>query len=493
MSLVLVMNQAVRDRGLVPLNSLTAAQWSVLWDFADRLRELGYTESNVSSAMNVADHCLRNYRAWPAHVQSCRRKKAKDPCALLSAFFLIEESVVESELEALLGREVIQLLLDMDFIGLAEAGKLYFRYYLYPLLGTFIITDGCLSNPELHDQVYYLGTDSHTLARLTPRSKVGMALDHCTGSGAHALLAACHSGRSFGLDINPRALQFARFNARLNRLDNVSFLESDCYQNVRPGSLGAQPPCRFDLITANPPFVPSPEKLALFREGGATGEEVTERIVAGLPEMLAADGIFSMITNVPNFAKQTFFQRCEKWLSSDQTWGMVVLSNRRYTSIEYILVQHAPVSFDDYGSYFQSWLDCYESVELESITDSQVYLFRSPYPWRVDRRYGHPTQAVSGFIETWIRSLRSYLPGTSAHYRIQSGLETPRWEEGRSRVYLEWKPDYRWWQPEGRWLEGPAARLLSDFESHPDGLAGQSCDSDALTELLGHHLVTLAG
>ncbi len=280
----------------LPLISPLGRQWATLHTLADRLRDLGYTETGASQSMDVFDHCVRDWSAWPAHVRSCRLRRETDPCAFLTAFFLIEESVEESDLERLLGAEAVALMKSLKWIGHND-GKLYFRFFLYPLLDHYFLTDGQGSNPNHADQVYHLGADSHLLARLAPRPKAESAFDHCTGSGVHAVLAARHCRHSFGVDINPRALDFARFNARWNRHPNAHFIQSDCYQDATPKTLGQAP--RFALITANPPFVPTPQALSLCRGGGVTGEEVTEKIIRGLPEALEPQGIFSMVTNIP--------------------------------------------------------------------------------------------------------------------------------------------------------------------------------------------------
>jgi carbamoyltransferase len=473
-----------------PLLSPSEAEWPVLRKLADRLQELGYTDFGVSKSMGLGDHCTRHFRAWPAHVRSCRRQQETSPCALLTAFFLIEESVAPDTLKSLLGGDVVALMRKLNWIDL-NGDKFYFRYFLYPLSGVFLLTDGPVSNPNDHNQVYHLGSDSHFLARLAPRPRVALSLDHCTGSGVQAVLAARHSQRVWGLDVNPRALQFARVNARLNGLENAEFLESDCYQNVQPELLGLEGPPKFDLITANPPFVPTPETLSLCRGGGVSGEDITEKILRGLPEMLSANGVFSMITNIPIFTDQTFFERCENWLNDGQTWGMAVLSNHKWTLESYIMAQQTPVSFENYGSNFQLWLDAYESVGLEGITNSQVYLFRSAHAFRIDRRYGFPSACVAEFIEAWIASLRAFDPSRAVDYRLHPGLEKIWWLEDQSRVYAEWKPDHHWWQPQGVWLEGAAARALHLFRTHPQGLASDRCDPVGLSLLLADHLVTL--
>ena len=462
--------------------------WPILWKFADRLRELGYTEEGVSQAMGLVDHSTRDVSLWPVHLRRCREQAKTNPCGLLAAFFFFEEAVPRPQLEELLGEDVVDVLDRLFLVDQYDDGSMFFRFYLFPLLGRLILTDGHISNRNHLDQVYPLGSDSHSLARLAPRPKVGSSLDLCTGSGVHAILASSHSQRPFGLDINPRALDFARFNATWNKLENVEFLQSDCYQGVNSETLRG--PCQFELITANPPFVPTPETISLCRGGGLSGEEVTERIIRGLPAMLSPDGTFSMITNVPHFRDHTFFQRCEDWLGSEHTWGMVMLSNHYWSLGAYIASHLRPGHPHDFLKDFHRWLESYESVGLQTITNSQVYLFRSARPWRIDRYYGYPNVSVSSFIERWLASLRAVGSASKATYRLHPGIEKVCWMEGREKAYLEWNPEHQWWQPKSLWLEGPIARALERFQSHP-GLSGDNFEPEVLARLLSDHLVTL--
>jgi hypothetical protein len=208
--------------------------------------------------------------------------------------------------------------------------------------------------------------------------------------------------------------------------------------------------------------------------------------------MLSPSGIFSMITNVPVFANQTFFERCERWLDSSESWGMVVLSNHKWTPASYTLAHQSPVTFENYGGHFQLWLDAYESVQLEAVTNSQVYIFRSPHAWRIERNFVYAYDCASPFIESWIASLRAFQTDPAVGYQLHPGLEKIWWLEGRTRVYLQWKQDYQWWQPQGVWLEGPAAQAVQELQQHPRGLAGDRCDPRGLSPLLCAHLVTLA-
>lgn len=477
----------------LPLIMPAQQDWPILWKFADRLRELGFSEDAVSRSMGQRDYTVRDVSLWPAQLRNCRLRAAVDPCGLLSAFFFLEESVPRQQLIELLGDDVVDCLDRLYLIDSNDdGGTVFFRFQLHPLMDRFILTDGHISNRNFPDQVYPLGSDSHTLARMAPRLKAQRSLDLCTGSGIHAVLSGVHCEQAFGLDINPRALDFSCFNAIWNRLPHVAFLESDCYQNVDSETLGFDDACQFDLITANPPFVPTPEVIALCRGGGQTGEEVTEKIVAGLPRMLKADGIFSMVTNVPHFRDHTFFERCETWLGKGETWGMVMLNSHYWGLASYIASHIVPAPPKTFADDLRRWLDSYAAVGMETITNSQVYLFRSSYPWRIDRLFCYPNRVVSPFVESWLASLRAFQSGSPARYRLHPGLEKVWWLEGRSKVFLEWDQEHRWWQPNNGWLEGSLARAVERFQSHPEGLDSDEFETEVLAELLSEHLITLA-
>ena len=73
------------------------------------------------------------------------------------------------------------------------------------------------------DFVPGIQSPSVTLAKLAVRRRVAAALDLGTGCGIQALLAAKHAEHVVATDVNPRALAFAGFNARLNGIDNIEF------------------------------------------------------------------------------------------------------------------------------------------------------------------------------------------------------------------------------------------------------------------------------
>ncbi len=139
------------------------------------------------------------------------------------------------------------------------------------------------------------------LTRTAERSMFGRALDLCTGSGCIALAFAEHrpTWQVTATDISAPATELAWENAlRLGVAHHLRVLVSDLF--------GALPEAeRFELITANPPYIPSGDigalaadirdhepRLAL--DGGADGLDVLRRIVAQAPARLEAGGVLAV-------------------------------------------------------------------------------------------------------------------------------------------------------------------------------------------------------
>jgi release factor glutamine methyltransferase len=80
---------------------------------------------------------------------------------------------------------------------------------------------------------------------LAPGARV---LDLCTGSGAVAIAAALRGASVTAVDVSRRALLSVRLNARLNGV-RVRVRHGDLFDAVRGE--------RFDLIVANPPYLPA--------------------------------------------------------------------------------------------------------------------------------------------------------------------------------------------------------------------------------------------
>ncbi|MGQ0842886.1 MAG: HemK2/MTQ2 family protein methyltransferase [Sporichthyaceae bacterium] len=113
------------------------------------------------------------------------------------------------------------------------------------------------------------------------------ALDIGTGTGRIALaLKAAGAAHVQAVDVSRRAVLSARINARLHRLP-LRVRRSDVLGHVEE---------RFDLIVANPPYVPSGGPMprrgrSRTWHGGADGRAVLDRVCRDAPRLLKPNGV----------------------------------------------------------------------------------------------------------------------------------------------------------------------------------------------------------
>jgi release factor glutamine methyltransferase len=138
------------------------------------------------------------------------------------------------------------------------------------------------------------------LERTRALSLSARTLDLCTGSGCVAVTIAKERPTSFvmGADLSKDALVVARENAIRLGAVRCGFVRSDLFAAI-PAD------CHFDLVTANPPYIPRgdiPTLMADVRDfeprlaldGGPDGLDLVRRIVEDAPRFLAPGGVLAM-------------------------------------------------------------------------------------------------------------------------------------------------------------------------------------------------------
>ncbi|MFJ4831812.1 HemK2/MTQ2 family protein methyltransferase [Streptomyces sp. NPDC088747] len=184
--------------------------------------------------------------------------------------------------------------------------------------------------------VYRPQADTHLLADALAREDLRPAaevLEIGTGTGALALSAASRGARVTAVDVSWRAVATARLNALHRRLP----------LRVLHGDFTARTSGRtFDMILANPPYVPSPNKGLPSRgparawEAGPDGRLVIDRICASAPSLLRPGGTLLMVHSAMSGAERTL-HRLEKAGLAGQAlatavvpWGPVLRSRRAW-------------------------------------------------------------------------------------------------------------------------------------------------------------------
>ncbi len=297
-----------------------------------RLSSIGFAEEAVRGRLGLGD--LNDLQLRAAPIYRAERLEARDPLASAIDLFVLQGTLPVAELNNLFGAAERAALITCGVLREDTHG---FRALvsLYPVGKELIVSDHAsheLDPNDLsaghHDRVMYVGTDSRWLARVTLRNPVASALDLCCGSGIHALLATSHARHVTAVDINARAVRCTSFNAKLRGLTNLEALQGDLYAPVAGR--------RFDLITANPPFVPAPFQQVGFRDGGRSGEDVQRRIVEGLPVHLAPGGVAQIVTELGENDGAPLQLRLRRWLG-DAPIDLHVLRLRTHAAQAYAI------------------------------------------------------------------------------------------------------------------------------------------------------------
>lgn len=253
----------------------------------DRLDALGFNAAAVRDALGTGDDVLSRTRDIPVHV---RRLRAAGPLGVAIRLFIVDRSVPRDEI----ARAFAPLALD----AVASLGLLRVTGEDVVPLVRIVPHDDMLVASDVHlvagqdaphDHVPGVHRPSVTLAHLTVRRPIETAIDVGTGCGIEAMLLSRHAKRVLGTDVNTRAIGFADFNAKLNRLTNCEFRAGSWFEPVGSN--------RFDLLVCNPPYVISPETEYLYRDSGMPGDSVSEQVVRQVPAHLSEGGFATVMVS----------------------------------------------------------------------------------------------------------------------------------------------------------------------------------------------------
>lgn len=229
-----------------------------------------------------------------------KRRGPKDQLDLLIWLFLFNEPVKTTALSCIFSPDDLNALAAMKLVRL-EANVAICDLALYECGGLFLATDAIVKtgHPTVANPVMALVRESYDFVGAVSRKPVNAVLDLCTGSGVHALVAARHAKHVVATDISPRALRFAEFNAWLNGVTNIEFCRGDLFHAVEGRT--------FDLILANPPYIPdaatSPNDNCYC--GGKSGDVLWSQILQGLEKHLRPGGLCQMIHMIVYFGHES--------------------------------------------------------------------------------------------------------------------------------------------------------------------------------------------
>jgi methylase of polypeptide subunit release factors len=336
-----------------------------------------YTNSNIQQVLNVPQQ-LR-YAKCPIYITPLEAGTEKYPpipqsgLEILISLFLLGSTQPTQLVETLLGPSVLSLWNQLGLAFVDNSNVVVPYVHIFPIALSqhrhiLIVTDlhpRILNSIQIgsqqhhHGPVMYVGPDSLALVQHYSMNFVNQdddndemavetVLDIGTGSGIQALcVEKCKL--AYCWDINPRALDFVRFNAALNHREEICCcilgdVISGEYRFLDPIPKMAFVPNTqqkaflgkgsIDLILANPPFIPVPEheihisnRYGLFSSGGPNGESVIEAILKLASGLLRPGGILALVSEFINPNSISLRQRLQDWCPSSR--GGILFTNER--------------------------------------------------------------------------------------------------------------------------------------------------------------------
>jgi SAM-dependent methyltransferase len=413
------------------------------------LRGAGYEDDAVAARVGVesvyAFRSVREGRSDPGG--------PRDALDALIRLFMDGEPLARSMVHAL----VPGLAAAAERLGLlhshpSDAAALVPTVRLYPLHGLTIVSD--LEHDPASpvdvpfalppDVVYAAITDSTRMfLALLPERRCARFLDLCAGTGIAGLLAAAYADEVVASDIAERSVAFARFNVALNGLTNVRAVCADVYDGLEGET--------FDRIVAHPPYMPAHDQAVIYRDGGDDGEQVTRRVLEGLPAHLRPGGRFDCIAILTDREDAPVEARVRALLGdrSDEFDVLVLVTQSNKPVDAYArLVREGRVTFAEAERHVQR----FSALQAERIVGCSLVLVRheAPRPAVTVRRTRSPSTdaAAIEWVLGWMRAsgdprlsekLLEARPRVSPRARMDRdyGVGDDGWQAGECRIRVD--------------------------------------------------------
>lgn len=364
--------------------------------FNDRLIAQGYSENNICSLLEI--ETLQGIE--PTYIYYYNKHKlGQGNLEDLIRLFLLRVSLNKERIIEIIGEDCFQILSSIGVI--IPRGDLFAsRIDIYCVNEFFIATDHRYMIYEedniQENPVMYIGMDSLGLVHTVPKYLSESTLDLCTGSGIQAITASCFSRKVIGIDINPRAIRFARFNAQLNGVSNVQFIEGDLYKPIEQQ--------KFDTILANPPFVPSPDHKLDFRDGGNNGEKILEAIVSNANSHLSKFGQLFIVTDLVNVFE--YEKKLKNWWGTTNADKLVLTTANRNDILFSVPHCHYPFkqTFEQYNTELDMWLNNFKRSNILSVNFGYILIKKGGNSFYTKSIY-NPTQAINKKVREYFEQI----------------------------------------------------------------------------------------
>jgi methylase of polypeptide subunit release factors len=330
----------------------------------ETLRRIDYTEETIVDLLG--DDAYSGDRE---DVPVFERRLSSTPLDTVVRLFFLQVRVPVGDVTAALGPRSLEAL---EATGLAQVeDEVVPRSRILPIDKLLIASDDRASGEEPPDYVAAYTPTSRVCESLTPRHRVGRALDVGTGSGVQALFAARHARRVVATDVNPRALAYTELNAALNGFENIECRRGSFFEPAEGES--------FDLITCNAPYVVSPEKRLTYRDAGFEADRLSERLVEQASNHLTDGGFATLVLSwvaddedAPDQHALAWTKRsgCDGWILP--VWGS--------DPLEHAATWNVDLARDDnaFSDALDHWTRYLSRFGVRWVTEGAIVLHRRP-------------------------------------------------------------------------------------------------------------------
>ena len=339
-------------------------------DAAARLRsyfeEAGYTETGLASRVSLTEFSTAETRTLPRELE---RTSEPSPGNALVRLFSIGLEQSREAIAKVIPEDVLTILLESDLVE-AAGSAIVPQVAFWPLAKFLIASDHYSAFQKARrDLVLWPNPTTHTLWRYAIRRRFAATLDLGTGNGVIGLLAAVNSDTVVASDLNPRAIEFARFNAALNGVANMETVLGDCFEPVSGRT--------FDLILANPPFFITPRNDFFFCQNPLELDGLCRRLVKEAPAHLNEGGYFEMLCEWAEIEGQPWEERIAEWMEGTGCDMWVLHSSKQVPDIyaENYMLQTVPDKSQD-AERFSEFMQYYRQRRLAAIHNGFIIMRR---------------------------------------------------------------------------------------------------------------------
>jgi predicted RNA methylase len=339
-------------------------------DDSRRLRtffdEAGYNEPSLRKYLGAAELPSRRLRNQSRLLD---RTSADTPLNVLLRWFWLWHPLTTTQTADLIFPEFLALLLES---GLLESNADGFTpaAMMLPFDKFLVASDHpqAIENKQ-PKMVLWPNPTSKFLGRFAVRRHSRSTLDLGTGSGILSLSAAEHSDTVIATDLNERAVEFARFNARLNGIENIEVRAGDCFAPISDS--------KFDLILSNPPFFITPQTDYLFCENSMELDGLCRRLVKEAPQHLHEGGYLEMLCEWAQVKGEAWEDRVAEWLADTgcDAWVMKGLTQDPEEYAQHRIRETSEDTSLDSKNY-EGYMNYYRQRGVEAIHDGLIVMRR---------------------------------------------------------------------------------------------------------------------